>query len=122
MSKFDMHKLSRRVCRTLSSSLAACPERHYHSGYKDLSIGVGVKVWAGSHAERHVTENFQPHPKKVSWQDKEVNTTKFQNLENLVLYLAFSYHEHVCVQVHIDVLVALLLDDLVLGLVGSRYS
>jgi hypothetical protein len=47
---------------------------------------------------------------------------KFQNLENLVLYLAFSYREHVRVQVHIDVLVALPLDDLVLGLVGSRYS
>jgi hypothetical protein len=47
---------------------------------------------------------------------------KFQNLENLVLYLAFSYREHVRFQVHIDVLIALLLDDLVLGLVGSRYS
>jgi hypothetical protein len=47
---------------------------------------------------------------------------KFQNLENLVLYLAFSYREHVRVQVHIDILVALLLDNLILGLVGSRYS
>jgi hypothetical protein len=25
-----------------------------------------VEVWAGSQAERHVTENFQPRPKKVS--------------------------------------------------------
>jgi hypothetical protein len=50
-----------------------------------------------------------------------VNTTKFQNLESLVLHLAFSYREHGRVQVHIDVLVALLLDDLILGLVGSRY-
>jgi hypothetical protein len=66
MSKFDMHKLSDRVCRAPSSSLAACPERRYHSGYKDLSIGVGVEVWAGSQAECHVTENFQPRPKKVS--------------------------------------------------------
>jgi hypothetical protein len=104
--------------------LAAYPERCYHSGYKDLSVGVGVEVWAGSQVERHVTENFQPHPKNVSWQDKEVNTTKFQNLENLVLYLAFSYRisrEHGRVQVHIDILIALLLDDLVLGLVASRY-
>jgi hypothetical protein len=66
MSKFDMHKLSRRVCKAPSSSLAACPERHYHSGYKDLVVGDDVKVWAGSQAERHVTENFQPRPKKVS--------------------------------------------------------
>jgi hypothetical protein len=44
---------------------------------------------------------------------------KFQNLESLVLYLAFSYREHGHVQVHINVLVALLLDDLILGLVGS---
>jgi hypothetical protein len=49
---------------------------------------------------------------------------KFQNLEKLVLYLAFSYQislEHGCVQVHFDVLVTLLLDDLLLGLVGSQY-
>jgi hypothetical protein len=65
MSKFDMHKLSHRVCRA-PSSLAAYPERRYHSGYKDLSVGVGVKVWAGSQAERHITENFQPRHKKVS--------------------------------------------------------
>jgi hypothetical protein len=46
----------------------------------------------------------------------------FQNLGKLVLYLAFSYqisHEHGHVQVHIDVLITLLLDDLILGLVGS---
>jgi hypothetical protein len=49
-----------------SSSLVACPERRYHYGYKDLSVGVGVKVWAGSQVEHHVTENFQPRPKKVS--------------------------------------------------------
>jgi hypothetical protein len=116
-----MHKLSRRVCRAPSSSLAACPERCYHSRYKDLSVGIGVEVSAGSQAERHVTENFQPRPKKVLWQDKEVNTTKFQNLESLVLYLAFSYREHGRVQVHIDVLVSLLLDDLIVGLIGSRY-
>jgi hypothetical protein len=94
MSKFNMHKLSRRVCRAPSSSLSACPEWRRHSGYNDLSIGVDVEVWAESQAEHHVTENFQPRPKKVSWQDKEVNTTKFQNLENLVLYLAFSYRKH----------------------------
>jgi hypothetical protein len=116
-----MHKLSRRVCRAPSSSLATCPEWRYHSGYKDLSIGVGVEVWAGSQAERHVTENFQPRPKNVPWQDKEVNTMKFQNLENLVLYLAFSYRKHGRVQVHTDVLITLLLDDLILGLVESRY-
>jgi hypothetical protein len=46
---------------------------------------------------------------------------KFQNLEILVLYLAISYREHGRVQVHIDIIIALLLDDLVLGLVGSRY-
>jgi hypothetical protein len=66
MSKFDMHKLNRQVCMAPSSSLVACPERRYHSGYKDLSVGVGVKVWAGSQVEHHVTENFQPRPKKVS--------------------------------------------------------
>jgi hypothetical protein len=64
-SKFNMHKLSRWVCRA-PSSLAACSERRYHSGYKDLSIGVSVEVPAGSQAEHHVTENFQSHPKKVS--------------------------------------------------------
>jgi hypothetical protein len=66
MSKFDMHKLSHQVCRAPSSSLAGCPERRYHSGYKDLSVGVGMEVWAGSQAERHVIENFQPRSKKVS--------------------------------------------------------
>jgi hypothetical protein len=49
---------------------------------------------------------------------------KVQNLENLVLYLEFSYRlscEHGCVQVHIHVPVALLIGYLLLRLVGSRY-
>jgi hypothetical protein len=57
-----MHKLSRWVCRAPSSSLAACSERRYYSGYKDLSVGVGVEVLAGSQAESHETDNFQPRP------------------------------------------------------------
>jgi hypothetical protein len=82
-SKFHTNKLHKSTVGCVRPFLLLLTWLRHDITTLDASIpvGVGVEVvWAGSQAECPITENSQPHPNNVSWQDKAVSITKCWNL------------------------------------------